>query len=267
MASSGIPELDLLGGEPTLLPHLFESISGAVARGISVNISTNGSNVPLLNRLAGRFTREQLRIGISVNEDAAPDDLTAFINSHRPVLKSVCTRESIMPFLHKRFLELPQVEFYLIYGDAVRRDDLVSTISFPEYRKRLLEVQQRHPNAHGVVCSGFLPDTDSYPELAGVRCPAGTTKLSVMPDGSVYPCYLLFRNPEYRLGSILSDPFDSILNNPQLGFFRAFRGNPCNDGLCEYHSRCHGGCPAVSLLAIGDINAPDPRCSARYAGV
>ncbi len=264
MASSGIPELDLLGGEPTLLPHLSERISRAVSCGISVNISTNGSNVPLLNMLAGRFSREQLRMGISVNEDAESEDLSEFINSHRPMLKSVCARERTLPVLVERYMGLPQVEFYLIYMDATRRDDLDATLPYPEYQKRLLALQQRYQNTREVVCSGFLPDTDSHPELAGVRCPAGTTKLSVMPDGSVYPCYLLFRNPEFRLGNILSDPLDSILNSTELAFFRTFRGNPCNkDVLCEYYSRCHGGCPAVSLLATGDIAAPDPRCSPR----
>ncbi|HSW61999.1 MAG TPA: radical SAM protein [Dissulfurispiraceae bacterium] len=263
MSDSGIPELDILGGEPTLLSHLSERIDRAVSQEIAVNISTNGSNVPLLNRLAGRFPREQLRIGISLNEDGVADGLAAFINAHRPILKTVCTRMRTLPDLVEHYVRLPHTEFFLIFMDAIRQDDADSTISYPEYRRRLAELKQRCPNVHEVVCSGFLPDTDRYPELAGVRCPAGTTKLSVMPDGSVYPCYLLFSHPEFRLGNILNSSLPSMLNNTKLDFFRTFQGNPCKERSCEYHSECHGGCPAVSLLVTGDRAAPDPRCQSQ----
>ncbi|KAF0182839.1 MAG: coenzyme PQQ synthesis protein [Nitrospirae bacterium] len=258
MSDCGIPELDILGGEPTLLSHLSERIARAVSQDIKVNISTNGSNLPLLKSLAGRFPRERLRIGISLNEHFVADGLAAFINEYRPILKAVCTRT--MPDLPEQYLELLHTEFYLIFTDSVRKDDLSYTISYPEYRRRLAALKQRHPNVREVVCSGFLPDVGLYPELAGVRCPAGTTKLSVMPDGSVYPCYLLFRNPEFRLGNILSASLSSMLNSPKLDFFRTFRGNPCRKSSCEFLSRCRGGCPAVSLLAAGDIAAADPRC-------
>jgi radical SAM protein with 4Fe4S-binding SPASM domain len=266
MAGSGIPELDLLGGEPTLLSHLSECISLAVAQGITVNISTNGSNVALLNRLAGSFPRNQLRIGLSLNDDAVTDGLAIFIKAHRPILKTVCMRDRAMPYALDRYMRLPRTEFYLIFMDAMRKDDLDSTLSYPEYRRLMREMQQQYPNAHEVVCSGFLPDVERYPELAGARCPAGTTKLAIMPDGSAYPCYLLFRNPEFRLGNILSDAFEFILENPLLDYFRAFHGNPCADASCEYHGECHGGCPAVSLLVTGDITAPDPRCRMRSTG-
>ncbi len=92
---------------------------------------------------------------------------------------------------------------------------------------------------------------------------AGTAKLSVLPDGSVYPCYLLFSRPEFRLGNLLTDPFVAIWNEPRLEYFRTFRGNTCPRAACEHHATCRGGCPAVSLLVAGDLAAPDPRCLPR----
>ena len=111
-----------------------------------------------------------------------------------------------------------------------------------------------------VYCSGFLPDTVTYPDLASVRCPAGTTKLGVLPDGSVYPCNLLFGRPEFLLGNILTDPFEAIWNHTSLAFFRKFTQNRCPRRDCRLHVECHGGCPAQSLLLTGDLDAPDPRC-------
>jgi radical SAM protein with 4Fe4S-binding SPASM domain len=111
-----------------------------------------------------------------------------------------------------------------------------------------------------VFCSGFLPDLEQYPQLLKARCPAGTTKLGIMPDGSVYPCNLFFGKEEYRLGNILSDPFDAIWRHSALAFFRTFSGNRCPRTSCALHARCHGGCPAHSYARFGKHSAPEPRC-------
>lgn len=260
MSSSGIPELDILGGEPTLLPFLPEAIAGAVSNRVRVNISSNGTNVPVLTTLAQRFRPEQLMIGVSVNDDPPSESLAIFIKTFRPALKSVCSRDQAIPESVHRYLDLPRVDYYVIFRDALRTGDLDNTLSFAAYRRELARLQEKHANIHGVACGGFVPDLASAPELEGARCPAGTTKLSVMPDGSVYPCYLFFRNPEFRLGNILTDPFEEIWENRMLDFFRSYQGNVCHQTSCAHHGTCHGGCPAVSLLVAGDIAAPDPRC-------
>lgn len=262
MSGSGIPELDLLGGEPTLLPFLPEAIAEAISRKIKVNISSNGTNVPMLTTLAQRFPPDQLMIGISVNDDPLPESLSVFIKAFRPALKSICSHGQTIPDSAYRYLDLPRVEYYHIFRDALRPGDLDATLPYSDFRRELSLLQSRHANVHGVVCGGFVPDLDDAPELEGARCPAGTTKLSVMPDGSVYPCYLLFRNPEFRLGNILTDPFETIWENKILRFFRLFQGNRCGTTICRYYASCHGGCPAVSLLVTGELFAPDPRCSA-----
>jgi radical SAM protein with 4Fe4S-binding SPASM domain len=158
------------------------------------------------------------------------------------------------------YIDLPRVHYFLIFMDAVSPTDLRETISYPEFRCRLETLQRDYPNIQGVVCDGFVPNDQQFPELATARCPAGTTKLSVMPDGSTYPCYLLFRYPEFLLGNIFTDSIDALLTHPMLHFFRTFEGNSCKNKHCVYHADCHGGCPAVSLLLTRDITAPDPRC-------
>ena len=144
--------------------------------------------------------------------------------------------------------------------------ELDDSVAYPEYRLRLDALRARHPQAAGVACDGFVPEGAAAAQLRSVRCPAGTTKLSVLPDGSVYPCYLLFSRPEYRLGNLLTEAFETIWNHPRLEFFRTFRGNACPRAACDFHAACHGGCPAVSLLVAGDLLSPDPRCVPPPAG-
>jgi radical SAM protein with 4Fe4S-binding SPASM domain len=260
LAGEGIQEIDILGGEPTLHPDLISLIGIACEKGLHVSMSTNGSDVHLLTTLSEKFGRDLLTIGLSLNDKPIEDAVSSYIHEYKPLLKSVCTSDRFLPESAARFIDLPGILYYVIFMDALHSDDLGMSLPFPQYYRDLQDFRDRHSNIEGVYCACFLPDIGDQPLLEGMRCPAGTTKLSVMPDGSVYPCYLLFRMPEFRLGNILFDKLDQILKNPVLAHFRNFTGSNCPRSACELFSRCHGGCPAVSLMVCGDLNAPDPRC-------
>lgn len=262
LSRAGIEEIDMLGGEPTLHSDLIALVGIACEKGLRVSISSNGSNVPLLRSLSGNFDAGRLVIGISLHDEVADRDLDAYIREHRPLLKSVCSSRCFLPKASARFIDIPGIHYYAIFMDALHSSDLDKCLSFPRFFAELEELRRIHGNIEGVYCSGFLPDIQNHPELDGVRCPAGTTKLSVMPDGSVYPCYLFFGSPGFRLGNILSDRLDHILKHPALDFFRNFEKNNCTSTECDLFSRCRGGCPAVSFAVCGDLNAPDPRCIA-----
>jgi radical SAM protein with 4Fe4S-binding SPASM domain len=112
-------------------------------------------------------------------------------------------------------------------------------------------------------CSGFIAPEQGNRDLDNVRCPAGTTKLGILPDGSVYPCNLFFNREEFLLGNIVTDDFERIWNSRGLTFFRTRTENLCLHSSCTLHARCHGGCPAQSFLLTGDLTTPDPRCVSR----
>jgi radical SAM protein with 4Fe4S-binding SPASM domain len=201
----------------------------------------------------------EVTVGISVNDRQTLEAVREFVRQYKPVVKSV-----FVPSMDWELIDslLPQDRgnYYLIYRDALDRRELPSTVPFYEF---LSTIEKRfEPGQVGMVfCSGFLPDRDASPELAAVRCPAGTTKLGVMPDGSVYPCNLWFGQKEFLLGNILHDPFESIWNHRALSYFRSSPGSICPKTTCELHSRCHGGCPAHSFAIAGTLSDPDPRCT------
>jgi radical SAM protein with 4Fe4S-binding SPASM domain len=161
--------------------------------------------------------------------------------------------------LVKQVLSLKPKRFFLLYRDALDPAQLAKTVPFDRFRTF---VQGRFDPAQvgAVSCSGFLPDYEHYPELLKARCPAGTTKLGIMPDGSVYPCNLFSGRQEFLLGNIFSDPFEDIWRHSSLAFFRTFTGNACPRTVCVLHARCHGGCPAHSYIHTGKRSAPEPRC-------
>jgi radical SAM protein with 4Fe4S-binding SPASM domain len=248
--------LDIIGGEPTLHPHIVGFVRKAVQRGLNVNVSSNGTDIVVLEDLLD--AGNNVAIGISINDRESLDRSAGFIQKNKVVVKSVFHPAMDEAFI-RDILALRPKQFYMIYRDTLDAEDLHASIPFHRFVSVAAE-RFRRPQADMVFCSGFMPDSVNYPELAQVRCPAGTTKIGIMPDGSVYPCNLFFGKKEFLLGNILTDPFESLWHHQALVFFRAAVHNICPDTTCELHTRCHGGCPAHSFAHTGRLNAPDPRC-------
>jgi radical SAM protein with 4Fe4S-binding SPASM domain len=260
LIDNGIKEIDILGGEPTLHPDIERIIDINVSRSIKTSVSTNGRNISALKRISSSFSKENVRLGVSLYDDTFSTELNDFILQHNPIIKSISTKTDFITYVARHYLGISELEYYLIYMDVLRKDDMTSSLPFYEYYSELNDLKVKYKNVSGVYCSGFIDDIDNYPELAHVRCSAGTTKITVMPDGSVYPCYLLARDSKYNIGNVLKDKFDDIWSNPMLDHFRRFSGNICENSSCDLISRCHGGCPAVSYSILGNISEPDPRC-------
>ena len=259
LGRAAVRTIDIIGGEPTLHPDITTFVRSAVNRGFSVAISSNGSNLGALEEIMS--IGKEVTVGISINERETLEQVSGFIRTHKPVVKTVFT-DDVDFGLVNRILSLKPEKFHLIYRDALDQHELKAALPFHRFAA---EVAQRFdPGQVGTVfCSGFLPDTENYPELTAARCPAGTTKLGVLPDGSVYPCNLFFGNEKFKIGNILQDPFEAVWRHHTLSFFRSHAGNRCEKTSCRLHARCHGGCPAHGFFLASDVSAPDPRCGAK----
>jgi MoaA/NifB/PqqE/SkfB family radical SAM enzyme len=101
----GIMELDILGGEPLLVPYIKDFIRYITGAGIAVNISTNGS-LPDMVQTLSRIPTELLNIGFSLhgladthNAITKSDNFKCVIEGIRrvlnegknPIVKSVLT--------------------------------------------------------------------------------------------------------------------------------------------------------------------------------
>ena len=256
ITSLPVNTLDIMGGEPTLHPHIVGFVRKAVQRGLNVNVSSNGTNSAVLEDLYR--TGNNVTIGISINDRDSLEHSTEFIQKHKIVVKSIY-HPAMDEALIREILTLRPKAFFMIYRDALDPQDLQETLPFHQFVSNV-EEQFSHPQVGTVSCSGFIPDSKTYPELVQVRCPAGTTKLGIMPDGSVYPCNLFFGKQEFLLGNILTDPFETLWNHNALAYFRSDPKNNCPKTACEFHTRCHGGCPAHGFAHTGALSGADPRC-------
>jgi radical SAM protein with 4Fe4S-binding SPASM domain len=91
---------------------------------------------------------------------------------------------------------------------------------------------------------------------AGALCSAGNNALTVMPDGTVYPC----RRLPIPIGNVLRDGFFSIWYDSQVLWNIR---NPDNLGgkcrECDLLAVCRG-CRAMAYACSGDYTAEDPQC-------
>ncbi len=82
------------------------------------------------------------------------------------------------------------------------------------------------------------------------RCKAGRSKITVCPNGDIYPCDSFVGNKEYLLGNI-----NRSISLKTVHFFDVNHRNRCSN--CSVKYLCGGDCYYNSLLHTGDHNTPD----------
>ena len=274
----GIPEIDILGGEPLLIPWIKDFIVYALDTGLSINISTNGSFPNIVSDLAALdthdltigfsllgFKKTHNRLTMSDNFSKAMEGIRTVLDSGKdPVVKSALTKDNAHE-IHDLVLYLSELgikKYYLLHEDLIGRKEQTSFFSFPQFWQfytNLKALTDGLVEIDFVAASGFCT---TQTKLHG-RCNAGLTKIAVMPDGSAFPCNLFAGFNKFYLGNIFKDPIEDIWGNEILQFFRDIdHGNICKKNECIHYSTCRGGCPAHSYFSHGTLNRVDPRCAA-----
>lgn len=249
-----INSLDILGGEPFLYNPLNKLVAKAIEKDIEITISTNGTLLEELRNFFKVFTDKRVKVGISINESAS-EHLLQFIKEHKLWIKSVVNKNFLPDRALLEFTKKLGIKYYLIYKDSLTEKELKNTMPFYEFMAKIKDLQNSFPQIEPVFCKGFIGGNSSY------RCPAGSEKITLMPDGSIYPCYLLARFKNYKIGNIFRTSLSEILSNQKLEIFKTYNGNICHNKICEFYAACRGGCVAHSIIHYGEHTKSEPRCN------
>ncbi|MEW6416619.1 MAG: radical SAM protein [Nitrospirota bacterium] len=276
LVEKGISEIDILGGEPLLVPWMKDFVIHATEDGISLNISTNGSLPEVVGQFAEGHTNS-INFGFSFegfsethnaltkskNFSKAITGLKMMIAAEKnPIVKSTLMKENIDEIydLISYFAGLGVKRYYILHEDIIGRQKNSTCFSFPEFWKFYSKIKTEMAE---VLDVGFVAASGFYSsglQLQG-RCDAGIKKIAVFPDGSAFPCNLFAGFEEFRLGNILEDGMEKIWGNPLLEKFRKYDGNNrCKRDDCNHYLNCRGGCPAHSYYFYGTLDRVDPRC-------
>lgn len=275
LIDSGITEVDVLGGEPLLVPWLKDFVIRLVNRKITVTISTNGTLLKSLVTLS-EIRSSLLNIGFSLHgfsekhrqltgsgsfDKTVRATMFMIEKGLNPITKSALTRDNkdeIYPLV--AFLKTLGVKrYYLMHEDIMGRPD-GTTFSFPEFWEIYKGIRK---DFTGIVDVGYVAASGFRASLTGrdSRCDAGSAKLAIFPDGSVFPCNLFAQFPEFNLGNIFHASTEKILAHHILQRFQKRNGkNKCPRHTCRFYSECRGGCPAHTYQYNGSLDSVDPRC-------
>ena len=270
----GIHEIDILGGEPLLVPWMKDFVKYAIDSDITLNISTNGSLPAIVNEFA-EIDTDLMNIGFSIhgflkthNALTIADNFSKAIMGierlieagKNPIVKSTLMKENKNEIydLVLYLIELGVKRYYLLHEDVIGRQ-ISAYFSFPDFWEFYSKLRT---DLEGILDIGFVAASGfyKYGVQAQGRCDAGTTKIAIMPDGSAFPCNLFFSVAEFHLGNIFRDGMEKIWTNPVLDRFRKYNKNICKTNNCTHYPTCMGGCPAHSYYFYGSFDVIDPRC-------
>ena len=277
LSDNEVNNIDIMGGEPFLVPWIADFIETGISKGMHINISTNGSMPDLVERFKGT-SPDQFNIGVSL-EGSSAEKHNKLTGSHNfgsaiesikklvgfaldPIVKTVLNPETAddVQAIVNLIREIGVSRYYIIHMDILSKKktvikNAVHYTAFVEFYEKIRE-KNSDIAVHRVNDSCF--DRNSLPP--GVRCAGGVRKLAVMPDGAVFPCNLFHNIKGFEIGNIFRDSFTDIWRHPLLDRFRRHQENNCRIHTCKNRSSCTGGCPAHSHYYFGDPNVGDIRC-------
>lgn len=297
MIESGISQLILTGGEPTLHPDIEEILDYLARYDVNITLLTNGTTKNLLNlipKLRDYGVKTKLSIlGIGAVHDNMVGLKGAFVMVQETIQSymkyeaplelgmTICSLNidnvnSVRSYANTLKVPLETSPIYPIgkakdnYNELFRHTQEEFIKKCQEDNKKSLSVYRsvRLPSRkikkasrydyNAVDLRGIL--TDSF------EC--GQKIIAILSSRKVTPC-LLLRNEKFMIGDLLKNDIKSILDYKQIDRSeynqRMKLSNVVECSKCEAKYVCKaGGCIAITECVTGDIKTKNPYFSKCY---
>jgi [mycofactocin precursor peptide]-tyrosine decarboxylase / 3-amino-5-[(4-hydroxyphenyl)methyl]-4,4-dimethylpyrrolidin-2-one synthase len=266
------------GGEPLIRPDFLDLVDYAVASGVGVKFSTNGSllTAERAERLAAT---DYVDVQISIDgADAATNDAVRGVGSYAAARRAmdhlaaanfgefkisvVMTRHNIGQLDAFEALAASygaQLRLTRLRPSGRGADTWSELHPLPEQQRELYHWLLDRP---GVLTGDSFFHLSALGEpLPGLNlCGAGRVVCLIDPIGDVYACPFVMHD-EFRAGSVRDDGgFTKVWRESEL--FLSLR-EPTSAGactLCGQYDACRGGCMASKFFTGLPLDGPDPEC-------
>lgn len=266
------------GGEPTIRPDFYELVDYAVANGVGVKFSTNGTTLTPA-RAARLAATDYVDVQISIDgatpatNDAVRGD-GSYVAARRAMdhlaaagfagfkISVVVTRHNIDQLDALEVLAAgygAQLRLTRLRPSGRGADTWHELHPLPEHQLRLYRWLLDRP---GVLTGDSFFHLSALGEpLPGLNlCGAGRVVCLIDPVGDVYACPFVL-HPEFRAGSVRdTGGFTAVWRESEL--FRTLR-EPGSAGACAScgsFDACQGGCMAAKFFTGLPLDGPDPEC-------
>ena len=164
---------------------------------------------------------------------------------------------AIVDLLSKENVQAMTIERFIPEGRGSGISDQVLTASeLRDVFEKMYQIAMSKPPVRILLYRPLFAIIATEDHTIGALCSVGNNSLSIMPDGSVFPC----RRLPIPIGNILTDGLFKIWYDSELLWKIRDPKNlegKCAD--CELLSQCRG-CRAAAYFATGNCMAEDPQC-------
>jgi radical SAM protein with 4Fe4S-binding SPASM domain len=279
LSEHNIREIDIMGGEPLLVPWMPAFVDEAIRQQFRINISSNGSLSEAVEKI-GHIRSDRFTMGISLegsfgerhNSVTRSDHFSQAIENIKKlvaldaelVVKTVITKSSLHDIqdIINLIRNCGVKRYYLIHMDLLSRDVSLrkEALSYPDFITFFQRMRDENRDLDIGCVHASCFQAEALPSNA--RCAGGLRKLSVLPDGSVFPCNLLHGFEQFCLGNVFRDDLTSFWMHPDMDALRTHAKKGCNRIDCSHYAQCTDGCPAHCLYHFGTTEGTDIRCMA-----
>lgn len=277
------PSFNVTGGEPFLRADLFDILSEISSKGFEIYLLTNGilvtqERAKRLHGLSVRGVQVSIEGPEKIHErirgkgsfSSSLEGVEHLLDAGLRVTLNVTLSDINVPF----FIEIVRLASSL----GVQRlgfsrlvpsgrgagllDHMLPKAEVKELYERIsslqvdgLEIVTGDPVASQIPFASEPEDMGSVP-LGG--CAAGTSGLTLLPDGTITPC----RRLHIPIGNVRSDSLREVWSRSEvLWQFRDRKSYKGKCGTCKRWATCRG-CRAIAYARSGetDFLAEDPQC-------
>lgn len=269
----GARKIIILGGEPSIYPHLIEMLRFLGQEDLEIEMFTNGSGIDMA--LAAVLAEERVRVALKLNSrDEKIQDQLAGKRGAFHLISSALT--------NLRAAGYPSKELFLAVSTVICRQNLEELPAMWRWLREenifpYFEVITPQANAIGNSWLGveagelqelfvglaaidrekFGHNWEPQPPLVGNKCMRHQVSCVVTASGEVMPCV----GVTIPIGNIRGEKLAHILKTSEvvnnLKNYRQMIKGECRS--CEKAEECYG-CRGAAYQLTGDYLASDPTC-------
>lgn len=269
----GARKIIILGGEPSIYPHLVEMLHFLGGQGLEIEMFSNGSGID--TALARVLAEERVRVVLKLNsrDEALQDRLAGKPGAFRIIQQAFANLQAVGYPAADKFLAMSTVicrqniEELPAMWQWLRQEGIepyfeVITPQANAVRNSWLSVEPHELKAlfeqlSAIDQQQFGRRWEPQPPLVGNKCMRHQVSCVVSATGEVMPCV----GVTIALGNIRQEELADILRKSEvvnnLKNYRKMIKGECRD--CDKASECYG-CRGAAYQLTGDYLASDPTC-------
>jgi radical SAM protein with 4Fe4S-binding SPASM domain len=286
MADSRMTALTVSGGEPFLHPDFHNILSSIAGKSLKVTILSNGTLITNDHMLYLKAENVTISISLDGTEPKYHDPLRGH-GTHSKVMDSLrlISKNDLRFYISTTISQLnimnvegmvklaislgaQSIQFGKVerIGRGSKLDKIALSIMQLKYLDR--EIKRLKLEYKNLVEIGYKEDEwlslTPGQRSAEVYCTAGTSRITIAPNGDVYPCVLCFGDPRYLVGTVRENSVQDLWVHGQ--WERARTKVPLSKlsvcSKCGVSSRCViKNCRFGALYSKGDFLAVPPMCT------